>query len=229
MTGFIALHRDIMEWEWWDDHNTTRLFITCLLAANHKERNWQGMKIERGQFVSSFDSLSKKTGLSIQSVRTSIEKLKKSQNLTIKTTNKFSVLTVVNYDKYQSSDKQPTNNTTNEQQTTNKQSITNNNDNNVNKYKGDFEPSETQSNPKEPSGKNSPSGVGLPDSELWFAGDVIRLTTEDFFAWCKMTGYDKQELHDILYDRDEWYIGQPKSIQKNWFLSTSNFLRKQAG
>ena len=27
MEGWIKLHRKITTWEWWDDHNTTRLFV----------------------------------------------------------------------------------------------------------------------------------------------------------------------------------------------------------
>lgn len=203
MSGYIALHRQVLEWEWWDDHNTSRLFITCLLLANHKDASWKGIPVKRGQFITSYESLSKKTGISIQSVRTSVAKLEKSKNLTFKSTNKYSILTIEKYEEYQSGNKQLTDKPTINQQTTNKQLTTNNNDNNNNKEIG-----------------------GLPDDELWFAGDVIRLTEDDYFKWVKMSGMDKLELWKVLEDRDDWYMTQPKTTQKSWFMATSKFLQR---
>ena len=40
--GWISLHRKTLEWEWFDDHNTFRIFVTLLLIANHKDKKWKG-------------------------------------------------------------------------------------------------------------------------------------------------------------------------------------------
>lgn len=80
--GWILLHRKILEWEWWDDHNTFIVFIYLLLKANHKEKSWRGIPIERGQHITSYEKLAKGTGLSIQSVRTSTNKLISTEELT---------------------------------------------------------------------------------------------------------------------------------------------------
>ena len=37
-SGWIKLHRNILQWEWWDDRNTRDLFLVALLLANHKEK-----------------------------------------------------------------------------------------------------------------------------------------------------------------------------------------------
>ena len=131
--GYIALHRKILDWEWWWDVNTSRLFIYMLLCANHKQKKWQNTLIYRGQFITSYDNLALGTGLTVQNVRTCCNKLKSTGEITIKSTNKFSLISIVNYDVYQPQlTSKSTSKLTNNQQTTNKQLTTTNNDNNVN-------------------------------------------------------------------------------------------------
>jgi hypothetical protein len=38
MSGWIKIHRSILEWEWYEDTNTFRLFMHLILKANHKDR-----------------------------------------------------------------------------------------------------------------------------------------------------------------------------------------------
>lgn len=139
--GYISLHRSILKWEWYDDLKTKVLFIHLLLEANYEDKKWRGELIERGQLITSLRKLSEDTGLTLQQVRTSITKLKSTHEITHKTTNKFSLIKIVNYSFYQ--DNKDKNNTqintqnnkqlTNKQQTTNKQLTTNNNINKENK------------------------------------------------------------------------------------------------
>lgn len=100
--GWIKLHRKFLNWEWWQDHNTARLFMTLLLLANHEDNKWRGVTILRGQLVTGLHSLSETSGLSIQSIRTSLAKLKSTNEITIKPTNQFSIITICNYNTYQS-------------------------------------------------------------------------------------------------------------------------------
>jgi hypothetical protein len=104
--GFIKIHRQITEWEWFSDHNTFRLFIYLLLTANFEDRKWRGILIKRGQIVIGRTELAKSTHLTEQQVRTSLNKLKSTNEITIKTTNKFSVVELVNYNVYQDNSKQ---------------------------------------------------------------------------------------------------------------------------
>lgn len=140
--GWIIIHRQILDWEWWQDSEMVHLFLYLLLAANHQPNKWMGVEIGRGQLVCSYDKLSENIGLSVQSVRTRIKRLKSTGEITINSTNRFSVITICNYETYQNTkrrtNKQITNGLTNNQQTTNKQLTTNNkdnNDNNENKHK----------------------------------------------------------------------------------------------
>lgn len=104
--NYIKLSRGLLDWEWYTDINTTRLFIHMLLKANWKDGNFKGTTIPRGSFVSSIGKLSGETGLTDREIRTAISHLKKTGEVTSKTTNKFSVFTVVKYDLYQTTDKQ---------------------------------------------------------------------------------------------------------------------------
>ena len=121
-SGWIRLHRKMRNWEWYRDCNTFKLFVHLLLSANHCQQKWQGLLIERGQLVTGRKALSEQTGLSVREVRTSLDKLKTTNELTIKTTSKFSVITISNYDTYQPlgmvDDQQ--NDQQNDQQATNK-------------------------------------------------------------------------------------------------------------
>ncbi len=48
--SFITLHRRIMQWEWYTDANTIRVFLHLILTANHKETRWRGELIKRGKY-----------------------------------------------------------------------------------------------------------------------------------------------------------------------------------
>lgn len=122
--AFIKLHRKMMEWEWYKDTNTFVLFIHCLLIANWKDGRFMGHSVPRGSFVSSYAQLAEQTNLSVQNVRTAINHLKSTGELTIKSTTKFSVFTVVNYNRYQDDNRQANKQLTSDQQTTNKQLTT---------------------------------------------------------------------------------------------------------
>lgn len=101
MSGWIKLHRQIIDWEWYTDQNTFRLFMHLLLSANHKNKSYRGMDLIPGSVVTSRDLLSSSTGLSVRQIRTSLNKLKKTNEVTIKTSSKGTVIQVVNYSKYQ--------------------------------------------------------------------------------------------------------------------------------
>ncbi len=107
------------------------LFIHLLLIANHEPRQWKGIKIQKGQVVTGLDSLNKATGISIQSLRTCLGRMEKGRELTSKSTNRFRIITLCNYDTYQLTPND-TNKLTNKQLTANKNVK---NDKNVNNEK----------------------------------------------------------------------------------------------
>ena len=127
--GWIKFHRQILEWEWYEDINCFRLFTHLLLKANHKEKRYKGIVVKAGQIVTSRDLLAQETGLSSQQVRTALTKLKSTNEITSVTSSQGTIIEVVNYEKYQLS----TNEITEEQPTSNQRVTTNKNNKKLNK------------------------------------------------------------------------------------------------
>lgn len=133
--GFIKLFRQILDWEWYDDLPTCRLFIHLLLKANYAERNWHGQTIERGSCITSYATLASETGLSQEQIKRALKNLTKTGEIKRIATNKNTVICVVKYADFQgfgfeyneqTTNKEQANNKqkTNEQQTNNKQTTT---------------------------------------------------------------------------------------------------------
>ena len=114
--GWIKLYRKITNWEWYSDINVRILFIHLLLSVNHKENKWRGKTIKKGQRITSVKHLSEETGLSVHQVRTALDKLDSTNDITIKTTNKNTIITVANWEFYQSNDDEMANKMTNKRQ-----------------------------------------------------------------------------------------------------------------
>ena len=102
MGDYIKIYRSMLEWEWYSDINTSRLFLHMLLKANWKDGRFQGEFIPRGSFPSSVKKLAQETSLSEKEVRTALSHLKKTGEVASKPTNKFTVFSINNYDCYQS-------------------------------------------------------------------------------------------------------------------------------
>jgi hypothetical protein len=100
-TGWVKLHRQLLDWEWYNDVNTTRVFLHLLLVANHKDNNWRGIEIKRGQRLTSISGLASETNLSIKNIRTSIKRLKSTSEVASHSTAQHTVFTMINYDLYQ--------------------------------------------------------------------------------------------------------------------------------
>lgn len=126
--GYVVIHRQFLKWEWATNSNMVNLFVHLLLMANHQDNKWQGIDIKRGQLITGLDKLSKITGISAQTLRTCLTRLKSTGEITSISTNKFRIITILKYDYYQSEHKKSTSKLTSKltinQQTTNKQLTT---------------------------------------------------------------------------------------------------------
>lgn len=124
MSGWIKLRRSLIDWEWYDDHNATRLLLHLLLTVNYKEKKWRGVTIKAGSMVLSWETLSSQCGLSVQQCRTAMDKLISSNEVNRKVTNKYQLVTLVKWDKIQLDLKDVTANQQANQQTNNNQVTT---------------------------------------------------------------------------------------------------------
>ena len=126
--GWVKLHRQLLEWEWYTDINTSRLFIHLVLTVNHKTNNWRGIEIKRGSRLTSLPKLSAETGLSLSKIRTSIKKLKSTDDIADKTHAQHTVLYVNNYDSYQDDSRQDNSPVADQSQTGSRQIASNKNE-----------------------------------------------------------------------------------------------------
>ena len=98
--GYIQLSRDIENWEWYSDCSTRSVFLHLLLKANWKDTTYRGMVLKRGQLIVSRKLLSEVLGLSERNIRTAIEHLKATNEVTIKVTSQYSIVTICKYDSW---------------------------------------------------------------------------------------------------------------------------------
>ena len=127
--GYIKLWRKVLDTGMIRSHNLWIFWTWCLLKASWKQgKVWVGkqeIELQPGQFVFGLNAASEEIGLSIQNIRTSLIALENYKNLTRKVTSKFSIITICNWESYQSSEN-ITNNQTNEPLTIKQQSNGNN-------------------------------------------------------------------------------------------------------
>ena len=99
--AFIKLYKKLLKWEWYDDSNTCRLFIHCLLKANWELTRWHGIELLPGQFVTSTEKLAAELGLTNKQVRTALKHLVETGEVASKGHSKYTVITVNNWSEYQ--------------------------------------------------------------------------------------------------------------------------------
>lgn len=99
--GYVKLHRKILSWEWYADRNVRDLFLHILLSAAFAPVSIRGVSLKPGQLITSLGKLSEGTGLSVQQTRTALSKLQSTGEITVEITNRFSIITVVNWGLYQ--------------------------------------------------------------------------------------------------------------------------------
>jgi len=118
-TSFIKIFRKFTEWEWYDDNNIKVLFLHLLLTANYKPSRYRGHVVPAGALVTGRKALAARLGMTEQNVRTVLKKLKSTNEVTIKSTNEFSIISIVKWESYQ--ERQPTQQPTTNQRLTNDQ------------------------------------------------------------------------------------------------------------
>jgi hypothetical protein len=99
--GFVRYWRKIKDWAWFKLPITKVVFLHLVAEANHSNYNFMGFTINRGQVVVGRKKLAFDLGISEDQVRTAINHLKSTSDITVKTTNKFSIVSIANYEIYQ--------------------------------------------------------------------------------------------------------------------------------
>ncbi|ROS85195.1 hypothetical protein EEK90_03365 [Muribaculaceae bacterium Isolate-036 (Harlan)] len=100
--GWIRLYRKMTEWRWYGLPNMMAVFIHLLLTANHKDGYSFGVEIKRGQVMTSEDGIMRSIKIKRGALRVCLKKLEETGEIIRSTTNKYSIITICNYDSYQS-------------------------------------------------------------------------------------------------------------------------------
>ena len=99
---WIKLPRDFVEWRWYHNTETVHLFLYLLLSANVKNMDYNNVTINRGELITSIRQLSLNTGMSIQTVRTCLKRLKTSKEIRYrKLNNQGTIIIIVDFNTYQ--------------------------------------------------------------------------------------------------------------------------------
>lgn len=105
--SFLKLNRNLLVWKHFKEPNVCHLWIYILFQANVFPKEWNGIRIKTGQFVTSLKHLSEETGLTVSQVRTALKTLTESESIKVETikrtsgTKGYTIITIPNYEKYQ--------------------------------------------------------------------------------------------------------------------------------
>ena len=201
MRGRVKFHRKITEREWYSDANTFRVFFHLITIANHKDWKWQWIDIKRWQTITGRKELAKKLNLSEMQIRTSLDKLERTGEISKKITNRFTIVTVLKYCDYNDYDLEDNQQITNKQPTDNQQITTNKNDKNKQEWKEIFF---DQFWAEYPNKKSKDIAKKLFDKRIksWIDPNII-------IAWAK-----RYKLETLW--RDKHYIKHPTTRLNAW-------------
>lgn len=103
--GYIKLWRKALDNDWLKNHELWVFWTYCLLRARHKagavKVGFQEITLQPGQFIFGRLQAARDLAMSEWKIRHCLTFLKSSGNLTSKTTNKFSIITIINWETYQ--------------------------------------------------------------------------------------------------------------------------------
>lgn len=130
--GWFKFYRELLDKAIWKCSTPEQkvILITLLTMVNFRDNEWmwegKKYKVEPGQMITSLESIAKESGkgISIQNVRTALIKFETFEFLTNVSTNKNRLITIVNWELYQSKEDELTYKLTSNQQATNKQLTT---------------------------------------------------------------------------------------------------------
>lgn len=131
LNGYIKLHRKMLEWGWYANPVVKAVFLHLLLTANITDSERHGVALKRGETLVGSLATSALLGISRQQFRTAISKLKATNEITTRATNKYTVVTIVKYEDYQPAEDLPTTKATTTAKKNQPRSKKNKKDNNI--------------------------------------------------------------------------------------------------
>lgn len=220
-SGWVKIHRKILHSPIFDNANLLKVWFWCLCKATHEPRKHlvgnQLVELEAGQFVFGRKSAALDLKMKERTVYDYMNVLEKLEMLNIKSTNKFSVVTVMKWDFYQGRDdvdqQQKDNNPTTIQHQSNNSPTTV-------QHKQECKELKNVKNVK----NISPPNISPPrgDASQRFTPPSV----DEVRAYCqeRRNGVDPQAFVDF-YTSKGWMVGKNK--MKDWRAAVRNWERKE--
>lgn len=218
MKGYIKIHRKFRDWEWYSEPVVKDVFLHLLITASWEDSRYKGHEIKAGQTIITVSGLASELGVSTRQVRTAIEKLESTGEITRKTTNRFTVVTVENWSLYQADYDDDGKQMTNKRQTDDKQ-MTNGwqTDDKRTLYK-EYKKTRIQEN-----NNSARTRVSHGDGVSKFT----KPTLQEVKAYCIERGNDVDPERFINhYEANGWMVGRNK--MKDWRAAVRNWERNRA-
>ena len=224
--GWVKLHRKLLDSPIWNDLHYMKLWMYCLLKASHKTHEQiigsKVIKLEPGQFPTGRKALARdlndgmkpKQQLSESTWWRHLNNLEKWGKVNIKKTNKYSVVTVVNWSLYQENEHHLNNSwTANEHQMNTKwtsiehQMNTNKNDKNDKNVKNERSNNTTTTD-------NARDAIAFYQNNFGMATPYV---AEDILYWINDIG-DEMVIEAMTrsLERNKTNWGYVKSILRSW-------------
>ena len=125
VSGWIKLHRSIMTKSWYNKSDIVHLLTHILLTASHKEESifFNGSRIEilSGELITGRKKLSSDTGIKESRITRILSLLEEEEIISQRGTNRYRIISVNNWEKYQQKSEQPTNSQTSQNRTATEQ------------------------------------------------------------------------------------------------------------
>ena len=101
LNGYVKLNRNLLDWRWYRDANTIRVFLHLLLSANFKDQPFENIIVRRGEVATSYGAIAEALHISARQARTAVTHLKVSGTVSVKQYSKFQVISIISWDLYQ--------------------------------------------------------------------------------------------------------------------------------
>ena len=109
MKGWIKLHRQILDNGIIQDADLTRMFVWCILKANHTKKDFLDTKIDIGSFATGRITGSEELNMKPSTFYKKLNQLQKRGYIKLEPNKKFTLVNVCNYNQYQiENEKAPT-------------------------------------------------------------------------------------------------------------------------
>lgn len=230
-SGWVKIYRNLLDKPIWllSTSQQKVVLITLLLMANHSENEWEfdneRYKVKPGQFITSLDGIKRKAGkgVSIQNIRTALQRFEKYGFLTNKSTKQSRLITICSWVSYQTekkeTNKEANSQLTDDQQTTNRRLTTNKKD------KKDKNEENIITPPEKFSFKKAMLEYGFSSDLVddWMAVRKAKkainskLAFNKFITQVEKTGVDKNKLLDFIAVEKQW-----KSFNAEWLKNSNN-------